>query len=406
MVSLPRKKMAFWDLELNGKKFNEIKRFVSSITVEYEVNKIAKATINVDSISFLEDYFSRNQEVKIKMGWDSLNLVDMFQGKIDKNPEGQASDYLSYQIPLLDTSAGMAKQEKNKVFNSTIKSSIIRTIAGLNGYASVINVKDSTPIKAKEMPLQIGKTDLEFIHECAVKWNCLFWINSDSRTIYFMDSDVAHKQGDLVHAASKFANIDDLAGKYKLGYKTDFAPNNIASIKWKYGAGRNGNAGSNVVNRTGEKGKTVAPEDYVYEFYDQTYKFAPEIVKKIKTDPSFYSKLISEAGQSSVDSNELTKYWVKYPANGDSKTNKNLQSPPSHKVNELSLEVDLNYGDPYLRPPRQATIYCGSDNPRAVSSNLPSWLVNSGSQGRDVFMNKVKHQLSDGMIKTTLEISK
>ncbi len=114
MVSLPRKKMAFWDIELNGKKFNEIKRFVSSITVEYELNKIAKASIQVDSISFLEDYFSRNQEVKIKMGWDSLNLVDMFQGKIDKNPEGQASDYLSYQIPLLDTPAGMAKKEKNK----------------------------------------------------------------------------------------------------------------------------------------------------------------------------------------------------------------------------------------------------------------------------------------------------
>jgi len=406
MPTLPKKKMAFWDIELNGKQFNEIKRFISSITVEYELNKISKASISVDSVSFLEDYFGRNQEVKILMGWNSLNLVDMFQGKIDKNPEGSASDYMSYQIPLLDTAAGMALREKNTIFPTTVKSSIIRTLAGTNGYASIIDIADSSPIKAKEMPVQKGQTDLEFIRLCAVKWHCLFWINSDTKTIYFMDSDKAHEKGDLLHSASKFANIDDLAGKYKLGYKTDYASNNISQMKWKYGSPKTGNPGSNVVNRTGEKGKTVKQEDYVYEFYDQTYKFSPEIIKKIKADPSFGAKILAESVNSPVDSNELTKYWVKYPANGESKTNKNLQSQPSHKVNQLSIEVDLNYGDPYLRPPRQATLFCGSENPRALTSKLPSWLVNSGPEGRDFYVNKVKHQLTDGMIKTSMELTK
>ncbi len=406
MPTLPKKKMAFWSLELNGKEFNDIKRFISSITVEYELNKIAKATLQVESISYLENYFKRNQEIKIKMGWDSLNMVEMFNGIIDKNPEGDASDYLSYSVPLLDKSAGMARREKNQTFPSTVKSSIIRTIAGTNGYSSEIDIKDSSPVKAKEMPIQKGKTDLEFLRECALKWNCLFWINSDTNIIYFMDSDTAHKNGDLIHSTSKFANIDDLAGKYKLGYKTDYSSNNVAKVQWKYGTGKNGNVGSNVVNRTGEKGKTVAPEDFVYEFYDQNYKFSPDIIKKIKADPSFATKIISESVNSPVDSNELTKYWIQYPADGESKTNKNLQSPPVHKVNQLEITVDLNVGDAYLRPPRQATLFCGSDNPRSVTSDLPGWLVNSGSIGRDFYMNKVKHTLSDGMIKTTMELSK
>ncbi|WP_411821211.1 hypothetical protein [Leptospira sp. 'Mane'] len=402
---MPKKKMAYWDIELNGKPFNEIKRFVSSISVEYEINKLTQASIQIESVSFLENYFSMNQKLTIKMGWDGLGLIDMFEGEIEKNPEGNASDFLSYTIPLLDSSVSMARREKNMTFPSNKKSDIIKTIAGANGYDVETNIKDASCIKGMETPIQKYKTDFEFLEECATKWNCLFWVDPSVKKIYFMDSDIAHKQGDVIHASSKFRSMDDQSGEYKLGYKTDYAPNNISNLNWKFGTPRNANPGTNIVNRTGEKGKVVSPEDFVTEFYGKTYKYSPEVVKKMKTDPSFSNKVMEESSTKTIEPSEITKYYVAYPADGESKTNKHLQVSPHHRINAVSLDVDLNIGDPYLRPPRQVKLFCGSLNPRALTSNLPNWLVNSGSEGRLFYLNKVKHELTDGMIKTNLELS-
>ncbi|TGN20823.1 hypothetical protein [Leptospira idonii] len=410
MVSLPGKKMAYWTLALNKDKFPEMRKFISGISVEYELNQMPQAEIQVESVSFLENYFSKHQLIDIEMGWNSLNMISMFQGEVERNPTGSASDYLTYSIPLIDGTASMALKEKNTVFTSSKKEEIIKTIIGSNGYNAIVQIKDKSPIKGDEVPIQKGQTDLEFLTNCAEKWNCLFWIDSENKTFYFMDSEIAHSEGDKIHANSKIKNPDDLTGEYRIGYKTDHAPNNIANISWSFGNSREGDLNSKVAESTNENGKVVSTDDYLpetfaYEINQKKYELSPAALERIKSNPNLATKLAEESKKAKPGSKKMTTYWVAYPASGDSKTNKNLQAPPAHKSTTITLNVDLNIGDPYLRPPRKVKLFCGSLNPRALTSNLPNWIANTGKEGRTFNLNKVKHELSDGMIKTSLELT-
>ncbi len=406
MVSLPKQRFAYWDLKIDGRQFNEMKKYISSISVEYELNSISKLAIEVQSVSFLENYFNRGRKIEVKMGWGPLSLVKMFSGKIDKNPTGSTDDFMRYTITALDDSAVMTKKEKVRTFAMPIKQNIVSQIAGENGFIPNVIIKDQFPIAAKEMPIQKASTDLEYLLYCARKWNCVMWIDSSIRTLYFMDADVAHLQGDIIHAASPVKGLNDVAGKYSLGYKTDYAENNVAKIDWKFGKPVSSNGTASVANRQNESGRSPAkPEDYVYEFYGETYKFSPEVIKQIKRNPTFAAKIISQSVTMPIDGSEVSKYWIKYPGSSDSRTNNDLQNNPAHKVNALNVTIDLNKGDVYLRPPRKINLVCGSINSRAVTSDLPRYLVESGRLGRDFNANKVKTVLTDGMIKTSIEAS-
>lgn len=399
--------MPFWDLKLDGTSFNDMKRFISGMEVEYEIGKPDIARVSVESVSFLESFFARGKELEIYFSWSSnpTSMVKMFKGKIDKNPEGSASDFMQYTITAMGKSSLMARKEKVRTFPTAKKSFIINQIAGENGYAPVVQIKDASVIKAQEIPIQKGKTDFEFLSDCARKWGCIFWVDEGMSTLYFLDDSEAHKRGNLIADGKPKNSLLEPPGNYRLGYRTDYAPNNIARLQWKFGKPPVANPGSQIANRQTETGKTVAPEDYVYEFYGNQYKFNPSIIAEIKRNPSAASKYLSKALDEPIFENEKSSFWVKYPANGDSKTNKDGQTLPSHKLNALMCDVELNKGDPYLRPPRKASLICGNSNPRSINADLPGWLVNSGRQGREVNINKVKTGIMSGMMKTSLEFT-
>jgi hypothetical protein len=249
---------------------------------------------------------------------------------------------------------------------------------------------------------------LEYLVECAEKWHCVTWVDTEQTPpkIYFVDSAAAFVKGDDL-ALSGRKSIEDTSIKYTLGYKTDYARNNVARVGWKFGKPPTGQAGEKIAIRTDEKGNIVIPEDYVFDLPGfGTYQISPTFRKKAASNPRMYRDILSKANSGAIDASELkTEYWIKYPAGGNSKVNKDKQTLPDHASKGILLDIDLNKGDPYLRPPRQATLYCGSSNPKAVNSNLPQWLVPSGIEGLEININKVKTQLSDGMIKTSLEAS-
>jgi len=60
-----------------------------------------------------------------------------------------------------------------------------------------------------------------------------------------------------------------------------------------------------------------------------------------------------------------------------------------------------------LRPPRTAKLYYGSDDPRAVTSGLPTFIYEGSTQEETSFrMRKVKTSLNAGKIDTQITLTR
>lgn len=95
----------------------------------------------------------------------------------------------------------------------------------------------------------------------------------------------------------------------------------------------------------------------------------------------------------------LRKYFEQVSAG--SRTNE-------QKINQgdsLNMTVTLNIGDPWLRPPRTAILFHGSDDPKAVSPYLPMFLWDE-DYTRKFTINKVTTSLNDGKLSTEMQMTR
>lgn len=401
-VLSPPKRMAYWQILLNGQEITSlIRQFVESISVEYEVNKPTLAEIDIASNSYIDDFFAQGNSLTIKFGWSRSQLVTMIRdAEIPVHPEGRAADFLSYKVTAF-WPPGPTKQEKARTFNPPIKANIVTRIAAENGLSPVVLITDAKPIQAKEMPIQMGVSDFQFLMECAKKWGCLMWVDSTTNQLYFVDATRAHELGNSIRQP----NMEDIFPEYTLGYKTDFASNNVASLTWGQGQNKGGKPGESSVDGFSETGRVRASQDYRIEYGGVFYKLKPEYAARAKTDPGFFLSLASMQARAG-SSQALASLRRYYDPVHSSRTNADIQTGglgSGDAINGLELPFELNYGDPYLRPPRVMRLVAGSNSPRAVSSDLPGYLMDGqDKKGTQKYnLRKVKTWIADGMLRTS-----
>ena len=397
-----RSKMPFWSLNINDTDLTSLLRNnVETMSVEYEINKIAKCEIAINSKSYIEDFFMEGSKIQVGMGFSPTTIIPMFKGSITATPAGQASDHISYTIIANNTIGSMGAKTQQRTFNSAIKSVIINTIIGENGYIPDVVISDSTPLPADQMPMQRNETDLEYLMNCAKRWGCVMWhtnslADPDLITIHFHDADKAHAKGNLI----KNINAYDLDLIYKLGYRSEI--NNIENIRWSFEKSQG--TGNSVKGMDDDGADIQVPGDFkptitdqegiVYEpkqsYYDEIKKGNVDLAGKV-------AKMGISGSFNQGSFNAVKEYFV--PVKKLERTNENKN--PAYASHGIKLDIDLNVGDIYLRPPRQCSIISGVNNQRADTSKLPAFIRKNVLYN----INKVKTTISSGKIHTSLGIT-
>jgi hypothetical protein len=378
-----------------------VKRFIAGASFEYGLEGPPVAQIKMSSNAFIEDLFVSGMPIKFYLGWDAGNMIEMCNGRIITPPDGTAQDKLDFNITVGDSVLQMGTVQKNKTFKIQKKSAIIHSIVAKYGYIPTIDIDDDTAVDPNEWVMQKGQTDLEFIYQCAYKWNCITWVDSTTsgKKFYFMDSSKCHSKGDTLRKKNIFS-IANLFSKpvdeYELAYKVLNKKCNIENIGWKFKKDQGGMLGEPGVYGAGEAGSVARPKDYKIEALGTYWKLKDEVnanltkAEKAKLAPLVYQAKLSE------QQDLLRKYFV--PLTHDSKTNLNNSHGPDHD-GPIEIEVKLNVGDPFLRPPRSAMLYSGGET---KSTELPSFLFKTKKSPQKYNINKVKTEFSSGMISTSL----
>ena len=128
------KRMVFWEVNLfNKQKTLALSHVVSAISIKYETNMEAEATLEIMSESYIEDWFIPDVSVEINMGYDRTNLVPMFYGKIRTLPKGSGSDFLQYTVVAYGQGTEMALSSANKAWAGMTKAQIVHAICQNQG---------------------------------------------------------------------------------------------------------------------------------------------------------------------------------------------------------------------------------------------------------------------------------
>jgi hypothetical protein len=82
-------------------------------------------------------------------------------------------------------------------------------------------------LNKNSIPIQRSKSDYAFLHECAGRWGCVWWVDFNDvtgfYTLYFYDDVYAFSKGNTIHKI----NLEDFQMIYQLGYRTDIDRNNV-----------------------------------------------------------------------------------------------------------------------------------------------------------------------------------
>jgi len=392
--------MPFWDILISDVScVSMLKKSIASLSCEYVLNAPAIGQIAFKSHSDFEGMFMEGMPVTIQMGWSPTDLVDMIHGEVVTRPDGVASSELSYTLTIMDKKqVSLSKEAKNRVFKSVEKNLIVDEILSPYNIDFKIEIADTTPIPQINIPIQKNETDMEYLLKISHKWNCLCWIFDD--TIYFVDADKAHEYGNIYRTKS----IEDIYSDYDLNYRYDNGTNNIAKLSWKKKDTKGGGAGTPGATGTDEAGEIKKPTDFEVEAHGKMWRFSPATLKQVKNNPNLINKYINILKNSDYYETEasLKKYFV--PITHNMSTEKSSSSVASHKSAGIELSINLNVGDPFLRPPRKGILQCGTT--ATENSYLPSFLFPEGRYKQYYNINKVKTQLNSGMIKTSLVASR
>lgn len=410
-----------WEIKIFGQDFTrEMRKFVSSIRCKYSDKEPPKCTISVTSVWFLEDLFRGGTSVSVRMGWDRLNMANMFFGKVTKEPDGQADEKLSYRIDLQSNVIDLAKVEKTGImYWKKRKSQIVAEVASRNGYGVVVQIADdqliSKDFAVKQGGTGKGETDLEFLYRIATNWHCIVFIDDEQKIIHFIDADEAHEFGNsiAIPSISDILQPTAIPKSFPLNYRTSSGNNNIGSLQWKKTKALKGDptgaqpAVTGAVDIGGGLEVTKTEDGYTLE----TEFNGEEKVWKLKSDinkGTSLTKVLAFVGATAVARNEdwVRQYFV--PITGTA--NSAIQSeilPRKDKRRGFRITVNLNKGDPFLRPPRVGFLNAGGETGREVErdADLPGFLF-TPTRPTKYFINEVEHGLVGGMLTSKVQADK
>lgn len=393
-------KMAHWEILVNGKKANAvINKHVESVSVTYSLKQPTQAKIVMRVPTMWEDFFVDGALVEIRFGYTKISLVSMITGRAVARPEGSAEESIQYAVTVIDDVLQLNSVQRIKVFGKNpTKIGIISEVASTAGLIPNIGISDISPISQKYIPKIIGKTDLQFLYDCARKWHCIMWIEGNS--LHFYDADIAHNQGDL----NKIPNSNDFKLYYELGYRNPLSTSNIKSVNWKRLSVKKGKAGDTSSFGTDRKGRVREPSDYEIDALGKIWVFKAEVLKSIRGDRNKALLYINAAitGPVSETYARLRKYFKPLTSGAGSSTNNDKKGLPAHKRGKLELNVQLNVGDPNLRIPRTMILKGGAGD--KGSPELPNYLFRDGKEQK-YFANEVVTSLTGGMFETNIRMT-
>ena len=418
------KRIVYWKIEMAGVDITDIiHTYVNNITIKHSLLPDANAkqgvetppitaTISFVSKNYVEDYFIPGQKIKIYMGYDRLALNNcIFSGIIPELPSGSAKDMLTYTLKLYgDSAVDLSLATKTRIFNIPDKIAIISEIMATYNCLCDIRIQNSTEISNPSSLMQLNKTDLQMIQNFAKEWGCIYWFSGNGQNFYFMDAKEAHEtyNFDVNHSKT-----------YNLGYRTDFLGMkcNVQQISWKHKSPRAGLAEEPGISGRNEIGEVYGPKNFAIISPDSngqwvTWSLRPEFQNMVSTGTpqqrmALGKLMMALSGQHMLIGNSYEarkKFYMlgKYPDDQSDMV-------PEHADSGFDITIILNEGDPDLWPPRKALLVCGSLNPKADTSYLPSWLfkysTKRGYQGMTLNINTVELNYSEGMLHSTLECS-
>lgn len=398
-------KMAYWKVQAGPIDLTKYyKKYTNSIDVTYDIAKPPTASISVNSDSFLESLVVKGQIIDIYFGYSPFNLVHMIKGKVMKTPSGNASEFLSLSIELMDAGASAASMvQNNRVFVGINKLMVACELIGYMGFLPSVVITDSRPIPANERPVQQKETDLACLYRLANLWGCGVWIDPTLKMIYFVEVDKIAEMGDFTRIPSL---LDPLL-YYELNYRTFGKKPNVEKVSWSFDSGQGGAAGMPGATGANEDGSKVLPTDYEYTVTTPDgalWALKNDVKAAAESSPSAAVELMAAVWDVQVKHTQatLTQFFVQV-----------TQGKPTHDANKgaaatgsasggekLEVSVDLNYGDPRLRIPRTAVLSCGGGLTR--NAELPSFVCPLGVKKYRI--KNVKHSLSDGALKTSMSL--
>ena len=413
---------AWWKIHIAGVDATDVVGpFVSGFTVRDTIlpkprsgkseYSPSEADIKFTSKDYIEDWFIPGASIVINAGYDRIRTPKVFEGIITSYPDGQAKEMLNYTVKAYGDSSKLGLKEKIRTFTQTRKADVIAQIASENGWGVQMSIKDSGPFKEQFTPIQSGKTDLQFLWECATKWRCAIWFDQSTKTLYFCDADIAHKFKPLVQNPSSlttggFGKPDITAGIYNLGYRNDYVKNNVDSVKWKHSPARGAEAADGGISGFGEIGDTFDKFGKILAL-GQTWELKPEYRREAMNRPWLFAKFVVMATKLTVQGQgyeALKKFYTVVPF-GD-----NAHNPITTGGGDTGFEIDveLKEGNPDVKPPFRAKLYYGSYMYNADSSFLPRWLANTNKAQRDcinLFVNTTELSLDNGMLQSKFNCS-
>lgn len=389
-----RKNMVFWRVEIGDDKTDITKylnEHVSKIKIKYSIlpprqhkkksnkpNAPYEAHITINSKNYIENYFIEGVLINIYMGYNRDNPPHVFEGRIWRVPEGQASELLTYTVVAHSEEMTWNLVTKNRVFERCNKAAMIAQIIAENACVSDILIEDTAIMPAKYQPIQRQCTDFEFLEICALKWGCVFWYTKNDNTIHFYDAKRAADRGDTdVRNYGSIPFSNKTFGKpYKLGYRTDVGVvNNVELVSWSHEPPRAATESNSGITGFSELGKKITKGEF--EWIDEkgnrcTWRLNdPEMAlyKQGKADFSLYRQdITAETIRTNVYNGIRTHFHIVKWDSTDDKT------PPPDNNSGFSIKVILNEGDPELYPPRNMSLFCGAGGGRADGARLPNWI--------------------------------
>lgn len=418
-----RTEMPHWEVKVFRTNITDILRpFISSIQCEYTTDdkgtKPPEAIISITSQWFIEEFFRDGVEVLIRMGWDRQNMATMIFGIVLFEPSGTAGSELSYRARIKSKIMELARRERiGESFHGRTKREIIAEISSRNDYDIKVSITDAARIPKdetiKQGNMKKGETDLELLYRLSRQWECVTWVDDIKKIIYFIDADRAHDFGDTLRIPTARDLIEvPQSSSYELHYK--FGRNNIASLSWKKGPALKGDpsgkepAFETLVAENKDKEADLGRFTIETEADGETtvWRLKESIKSKVAVE-----KVLSVAGEIKTANRKnswLNKYFIPMVSES-SKTIRNETNPRSDKRSGYGIDIGLNIGDEFLRPPRSAILKSGQSSGFSTNEDdrLPGFLFKSNTNGNGELdtrynINKVTTSLSSGQLKTKI----
>lgn len=390
-----------WEVKIFRSNITSVLRpFISSIQCEYTTDdkgtKPPEAIISFTSQWFPEDLFRDGIEVSVRMGWDRQNMATMIFGTVLFEPSGTAGSELSYRARIKSKIMALARRERiGESFHGRTKREIIAEIAGRNDYDIKVSITDAARIPKdetiKQGNMKKGETDLELLYRLSRQWECVTWVDDVKKIIYFIDADRAHDFGDTLRIPTARDILDvPQSSSYELHYK--FGRNNIASLSWKKGPALKGDpSGAQPAVKTliSEDKEDQQDEDNIttqreVDGEKKIWEMKEETERNVSISELIESR--AEFGIATDTEAWLNQYFVPMTV-GSGKTITNEVRPRADKRRGYAIDIELNIGDEFLRPPR--------DRPFSSLVNHRDFLRMKMIGFRDFFLGRMRTELEN-----------